>query len=155
MPNRTALARTACAAPLFLWIVALAIALPARAQPVAIAFEGDPEPGGSGGTFFQLGPPVVNDAGVVAFRSTISSGSANQGIYRDAGGGVAAIALQGALAPDTGGGIFTSFGDPAINASGDVVFTATVGGGSANAGIWQSTPAGLLTIVTTQVSAPG
>lgn len=135
--------------------LALLVAAPAMAQSVAIAFEGDPEPGGSGGTYSGLRAPVVNDSGVVAFRATISSGNAFEGVYRDAGSGVAAIALTGDLAPDTSGGTFTSFGNPAINASGDVVFNATVGGGSANAGIWQMTPAGLLTIVTTGVSAPG
>ncbi|MCR9095413.1 MAG: hypothetical protein NXI30_14425 [bacterium] len=136
-------------------LAAISLAAPAGAQSVAIAFEGDPEPGGSGGTYSALRAPVVNDSGVVAFRSSIASGSATSGVYRDAASGVAAIALTGDLAPDTGGGTFTSFGDPAINASGDVVFNATVGGGTANAGIWQSTPAGLLTIVTTQVAAPG
>ena len=90
-------------------LAAISLAAPAGAQSVAIAFEGDPEPGGSGGTYSALRAPVVNDSGVVAFRSSIASGSATSGVYRDAGSGVAAIALTGDLAPDTGGGTFTSF----------------------------------------------
>ena len=60
-------------------LAAISLAAPAGAQSVAIAFEGDPEPGGSGGTYSALRAPVVNDSGVVAFRSSIASGSATSG----------------------------------------------------------------------------
>jgi hypothetical protein len=102
----------------------------------AIVLSGDPAPGG--GTLAQLsiGPNSMNANGDIAFRA------ATTGIYvADSSGGVAAIARVGDSAPGTGGGTFSSFtpcSEPAINSTGDVVFTGDVTGGTTARGLFIS-----------------
>ena len=63
-----------------------------------------------------------------------------------AGAQALAIALDGELAPGTGGGDYTAFGVPSINESGDVAFRAKFvgGGGPADDGIFLREPSGAL-----------
>ncbi|MDQ2696982.1 MAG: hypothetical protein M3Z21_16715 [Pseudomonadota bacterium] len=64
---------------------------------------------------FGFGAPVLNDSGLVAFNAALSDGT--QGIFRWAGGPLAAIALENG---------FRRFGDPSINAAGQVGFEASL-----------------------------
>lgn len=77
----------------------------------------------------------VNASGEVVFRSTLTGGSAAQGIFRGpALGPFDTIALLGDAAPS--GGTLSDFGWPSQNASGDVAFRADTSGGSAAGGIY-------------------
>jgi hypothetical protein len=130
---------------------------PALAQ-VVIALEGEVAPGTGGGTFDIFSPrPVINDLGHVAFGAFLSGGTASRGVFLDAGNGLVAVALIGDVAPGTGGGTFTSVGDPALNAEGDLAFSAGVLGGTGGGGgalFFHS--GGLLSVIaTTQQMAPG
>ncbi|MFQ5741172.1 MAG: choice-of-anchor tandem repeat NxxGxxAF-containing protein [Acidobacteriota bacterium] len=79
----------------------------------------DSAPGG--GSFTVLRDPSLNDAGAVAFRGTLDS--TIQGIFlRSSTGQLTAVALAGDQA--SGGGQFASFGIPAMNDLGVIVFTA-------------------------------
>lgn len=114
------------AAGCLLWIVPGL----ARAQtPDLIVLAGDPVPGVAGEFFDSLGPPVINDAGQIAFAGTFDSGG-GEGIFLESGGLVSELALRGDTAPGTSGGTFVGFSDPAINDAGDVAFVASVVGGT-------------------------
>ena len=108
-----------------------------------IVREGDSAPD-SNGAFGFTAPPVLNDAGQVAFRgglSGTSGGSSDQnGIFLSSGGTVIQVARGGEAAPD-GNGTIRFFEDPTLNATGQVAFTSfnmigTSGGTSDNAGIF-------------------
>ncbi len=106
----------------------------AHAQ-VVIALEGEAAPGTGGGSFqFFSEQPVINDLGHVAFESSISGGTSAYGVFLDAGHGLVAVAVAGQVAPGTGGGTFGIVGEPALNASGDLVFAATVSNSTAGVG---------------------
>jgi len=75
----------------------------------------------------------------IAYLTGTSDGSTN-GIFRGDGSTTVSIAREKVSAPGSGGGTFSSFGDPALNASGQAAFyaglTGTVGGATDNAGIF-------------------
>ena len=112
-------------ATLLLLLVSLA---PCRAQAqIVIARQGDVAPGTGGGTFSSFTPiPAINDRGHVAFQSILTGGTASDGVFLDPGSGVVAVAIAGDVAPDSGGGTFFSFGPPALNSQGELVFSAVV-----------------------------
>jgi hypothetical protein len=87
-------------------------------------------PGQSGLAKFSMidGSPSMNDTAVVAFRGSYSSGTGNQGIYHGDGVGPLQLVVDNSGAfnvPGQPGASFSAFGAPAVNASGDVFFTAT------------------------------
>ena len=95
------------------------------------AREGDLIPG----TPVMLGEPdspVVNRYQVVAFTSTITGpavdSSNDRGVFIASGHGLRLIAREGAVAPGTGGALFTSFDEPSINEHGQLAFLATLSG---------------------------
>ena len=104
----------------------------------AIALQGQNAPGTGTGTFDVLERPVLNDAGQVAFTSTMGGGSASQGVFRSTSGGNAltALALQGQSAPGSGTGSFSSFSSPLLAGNGLAAFAATISGANAGQGLF-------------------
>lgn len=93
-------------------------------------------PGGVG----NYGSPTstsCNNAGQVAFTTTLSSGTATAGIFAGAPGSVQAVALQGAAAPGGSGATFLSFSNANINGAGQVSFGAAFTGSSTTAALYQ------------------
>lgn len=137
-------------------VIGLAICLPSLASAdVAIALTGDPAPGSGGGTFSGFFQPDLNDAGQVTFRATLTGGTASQGLFIDPGTGLLAIAVAGDLAPDSGGATFSTFGEPVINNSNFVAFSASLSGGTATWGLYSYFGGSITTIATNQTIAPG
>ncbi len=95
----------------------------------AIAVQGQSRPGTGTGMFSTLLDPAINAGGTVAFHANVVGGSASEGIFRNDGGSLTAIALQGQTAPGPVAGTFTSLSSgPSLNDSGTVAFFAAVGG---------------------------
>lgn len=104
----------------------------------AVALPGETAPGTGGGTYASFGPfPAVGGLAAVAFRADVIGGSVGSGVFVGSGGADVPVALAGETAPGTGGGTYSAF-DPhlSMNAAGDVVFVASVAGGSASAGVF-------------------
>ena len=81
------------------------------------------------GNFTAFSDPALSNSGIVAFRGGVSSGG--QGIYTGTGGALQTIALTGQAAPGLGG-VFSTFGRPAVNEIGTTAFlgnTASSGSG--------------------------
>ena len=85
-------------------------------ETVAIARDDIGAP--TGGSFTLLGAPVINNRGEVAFFAEMSGGVADFGIFRGDGGDLTPVFVANQVAP--GGGTFTDFGEPVINAHGQV-----------------------------------
>ena len=102
----------------------------------------------------SLGPsPSSNGSGDVAFQANgILGEEFFPGIFVDSGGTDTLVALRGDTAPGTGGGTYFSFVFPRINASGDVVFSATFTGGS---GVFLAAGGALTAILDLADSVPG
>lgn len=120
-----------------------AIVLATGTELIEIVRQGSPAPGG--GTFVNFRPnsvvtltdPAVslNDSGAIAFGAQItpSTGRVVDGLYVFDGGVMSRIAIKDQTSPD-GNGTFDFFGQPAINAQGDVVFKATLNSASPGTG---------------------
>jgi len=123
-------------------------------QIAPIALEGDAAPGGAGDSFFGfLGRVGVNAAGRVVFSALLDASNGPSGVFLHEPGGLRAVALTGEPAP--GGGTFSNFAnDTWIDASGDVVFSASVVG-AANAGIFQDSDGSLRAVARAGQPAPG
>lgn len=95
----------------------------------AVALVGDPAPAPLTGTYVFVGQGGMdlNDAGELVFAGRIGSPTRDV-LLRELGGTVSVIAVQGDPAP--GGGDYTGFGGPTINAAGDVAFSAITSTGS-------------------------
>ncbi len=102
-----------------------------------LALAGDPAPDTGGGTFVDFLFPDQNANGDVAFLSNVTGGAATGGVFRIVGGVVDAIAVDGGVAPGTGGGTYATITSIApINQAGDVAFSATLTGGVVDAGVF-------------------
>jgi formylglycine-generating enzyme required for sulfatase activity len=106
-------------------------------------------PGQSDPAKFSLidGFPSMNDTGSVAFRATYVNGTGNPGIYRGTGIGPPVLVLDNSGAfpvPGQPGASFQDFGFPALNATGDIVFSATH---SAGFGIYRASTGSLSVIL--------
>ena len=127
--------------------------LEVAAQPVKIApvvVTGQPATGaGSEATFETFSPPVINNAGRVAFHARLARGGSisemnDEGIWSGAAGSLSLIAQQGGTAK--GKTPFAGFkvpreGDtiiPGLTDSGRVIFLASLG--EEQNGIWLSQP---------------
>src|SRR5262249_33222484 len=108
-----------------------------------IARRGQASPDGNGSilSFDLNGEDVVpvNDAGQTAFKATLTAtaqGTAdNLAVFRGDGGALLKIARKGQASPD-GDGVFATFEPPALNASGQVAFHATLSGTAHTQGIY-------------------
>jgi len=78
----------------------------------------------TGGSFISFRDPVINDFGQVAFEAEMTGGTADFGIFRGEGGNLLPIFVANQIAP--GGGAFTDFGNPVINAHGQVAAVASL-----------------------------
>ncbi|HEY6243968.1 MAG TPA: choice-of-anchor tandem repeat NxxGxxAF-containing protein [Pyrinomonadaceae bacterium] len=85
-------------------------------ETVAIARDDIAPP--TGGTFTALFNPVMNDHGQVAFKSEMTGGSADNGIFRGEGGELTPVFVTNQKVP--GGAIIQDVGTPAINSHGQV-----------------------------------
>jgi hypothetical protein len=103
----------------------------------ALALVGEPAPGTGGGSFADFLYPVVNDAGSVLFLSNVSGATPGGGIFLHVAGALQAVAVEGDVAPGSGGATYAVVpGLPDLNAGGDVVFASALLGGSASAGVF-------------------
>lgn len=93
--------------------------------------------------------PSLNDSGQVVFAAR-SFESGERAVYFASGGTLTPVALTG---PAPGGGTFTNFGTPSINAEGHVAFDASIDSGLEQ-GIYKWEGAELSEIVRTGTSAP-
>jgi len=101
-----------------------------------VARHGEPAPGAGPGVVFSfLAPPVLNDAGQVAFRSEIAGpgidASNGTGIWSQAGGSLALAILAGTPAPGQAPGVlFADIGSDNIsmNDAGQIGFVADLAG---------------------------
>ena len=85
-------------------------------ETVAIARDDIAPP--TGGTFTALFNPFINDRGQVAFKSEMTGGSADNGIFRGEGGELTPVFVTNQTVP--GGAIIQDVGTPAINSHGQV-----------------------------------
>ena len=103
----------------------------------AIALSGAAAPEVAGGTLAQFEQPALNDAGDVAFLAAIRRGrEAQEAIYVLRGGRLKKLVGSGDPVP--GGGIFASFGNPALNNKGEVAFAAIIEQGPILGGVFAS-----------------
>jgi hypothetical protein len=103
----------------------------------ALALVGEPAPDTGGGSFADFLYPVVNDAGSVLFLSNVSGATAGGGIFLHVAGALQAVAVEGDVAPGSGGATYAVVpGLPDLNAGGDVVFASALLGGSVSAGVF-------------------
>ncbi len=126
-----------------------------------VAREGDTAPG-TAGVFdlfnyqFEAYPvPVMNAAGEVVFSGHYTGG---RGIWRWSGGVLELVALTNSNAPGTGA-LFEYLFDPWMNASGQVVFKASLMGDGVdftnNSGVWTGVPGDVEMVVRKGDPAPG
>jgi len=73
-----------------------------------------------GGTFIFFAGPVINSQGQVAYFAGMTGGSGDFGIFRGDDDGETNTTIFAANQPAPGGGTFVDFGDPVINARGQV-----------------------------------
>ncbi len=117
----------------------------------AAAIEGGTAPGG--GTYSSLSnTPTLNGSGHVAFTAGVSGGSSTGGLFAGAVGEIQAVVLLGATTPS--GGTFSGFGNPVLNASGQVAFLAGITGGPSRQGLFAGAPGALQTVALTGAAAP-
>ena len=95
-----------------------------------VAFKGDPAPGTGGGTFSDLFPFGIDDAGSVFFTAYVSGGTGLSGSFRAAGGVVTPLVLMGDVAPGTGGLTFWALAANSINGLGEIAFSVYLSDGS-------------------------
>lgn len=107
----------------------------------------------AGGNFATMYEPALNDAGQVAFTSTLTGGSSTEGMFSGLPGTLQTVALMGAAAP--GGGNYVGFTNPAIlNGPGQVAYKAYVSGALNAQGIFAGKPGSIQSVARRNGSAP-
>jgi autotransporter-associated beta strand protein len=104
----------------------------------------------TGGTYSNLGAPVMNNLGVTAFSGLSSNNG--YGLFTSSGSSVVTIATTSQAAPELGGNFTTLTLNPALNDSGTVAFQGANGTAQ---GIYTGNGGALTTIASTARSAPG
>jgi len=122
------------------------------AGETSIVLKGDPTP--AGGTYDMFRYPGGSHSEHVIFVADIAAGPPDVGIFRYQGTAGSSIALSGDTAPGTDEGTFTDFHYPAANASGDVVFLASVDGSVPLAGIFVDLDGDLRPVAIENAPAP-
>ena len=120
---------------------------------VRIARRGDPVPGGNGTLADIFAPPIMNEAGQVAFKADIegSGSSFDAGIFRSDGTTIVRIVRAGN--PRPGGDTFTHrVQHPALNDHGQVAFSQ---GGATTQGIYLGDGSKIMEIVEPGDALPG
>ena len=88
----------------------------------------------TGGSFTSLLSLDMNDRGQVAFKSEMTAGSADHGIFRGEGGHLTPVFVTNQIAP--GGATFEDCGSPAINAHGQVMASCSLTNSASRAGLF-------------------
>ena len=122
-------------------------------QPIAVQGQTAPQTGGS--TFAIFLDPIINSAGDVAFRASLTGGgsaSSPDGIWVHADGSSHGVALKSTHAPGLASGVnFSGFNEPTLNGLGQVAFTATLSGPGVNSsndvGLFATDVLGKLTLL--------
>ena len=138
-----------------------------------LAREGDPAPDAGGAEFSGfVDNPALNTDGDVAFRAFLRTGDTGPAVTNDnqeaifgptPSGGFGILAREDAPAPDADGAEFSNFSSPALNAAGDVAFSAVLRTGdtgptvtSNNEALFGPTPSGGLGLLArADAPAPG
>ena len=138
-------------------ILALGCDFAAAGQTIELVLlGGTPAPSTGGRNYLSLGYPDVNDAGEVAFFSTLSGSTISAGIFRHSGASGALVALRGQPAPASGGGTYLDLASgPEIDGSGRVYFSSTISGGSTTQGLFENDHGTNSAIALLGGSAPG
>ncbi len=125
---------------------------------VASAHSGASAPVGTTGVLTQFGTPAISDKRELAARVTVTAGKAKQSaIYIENGAGAGRIvAIQGG-ASGVASGVFKSFYDPLISASGKVAFGAKLSGvkGGEDEGVWTDLFGSLTAVLREGQNVPG
>jgi hypothetical protein len=129
-----------------------AIVFRAAGGPLSvIAVEDGPAPDAIGGTYTGFGGPALNSHGDAVFFAGIDSGSSPRAIVVVSQGASRVVAARGDPAPRTDGGSFVEFDDHAtIDDTGNVLFRASINGGSVTHGVFVHSAGGL-----TALALPG
>ena len=88
----------------------------------------------TGGKFTALLTLDMNNRGQVAFKSEMTGGSADNGVFRGEGGRLTPIFVTNQIAP--GGATFQDFSIPEINEQGQVATIGLLTNGASNAGMF-------------------
>ena len=131
--------------------------LQSRAQMRAVVLQGDPAPGVAAATFTSFptssGHPVCDAVGHVAFAALTSAGPG--GLWTDASGALALLALGGASVPwYPGTGTLNSVGQPILSDNGLVALSGTALTPAALNGLWIAGGGGVSLAAGTGVPAP-
>jgi hypothetical protein len=103
----------------------------------AVALSGATPPDAAGGTLAEFEPPVLSNAGDVAFLASLRRGrETGEAIYLWRRGQLSKLVASGDRAP--GGGNYASFGNPALNSRGAVAFGALIEQGPILGGVFLS-----------------
>jgi hypothetical protein len=117
-----------------------------------VAREGDVAPGTGGSVFASFGGSRLNNAGEVAFRTTLEgAGGDGQAIFSVG----TLVARRGDAVPGGGGAVFSSFTPPVLNDAGQVVFRAGLSGPGVTAANDRALLAGGAIVARTGDEAPG
>jgi hypothetical protein len=120
---------------------------------VAAALSGAAAPDAPQATLAGFEQPVLNEAGDVAFLVATRRGrEAGEAIYLWRKGQLSKLVASGDRAP--GGGIFSNFGNPALNNKGEVAFGALIKQGSSPGGIFVSSGTQIHSILAAGAPAP-
>src|SRR5262249_52922234 len=120
---------------------------------VAPALSGASAPDTPQATLAAFQQPIINEAGDIAFLVTTRRGrEAGEAIYLWHKGQLSKLVASGDRAP--GGGIFSNFGNPALNNRGEVAFGALIKQGSILGGIFLSSSAQIRTVLAAGSPAP-
>jgi hypothetical protein len=114
-----------------------------------IVVSGDASPV-DGWLFHAVGPSAVADGGRVLFRAHIRTSpelNGLDGIFLAQAGEIEIVALEGDVAPGTGGQSFLTFTAPDVNAAGDLAFRANFGGSVSSDGLFARAAGGALRLV--------
>lgn len=124
----------------------------------AVVVDGQAAPGVPGGVFESFGGADRNEAGDVAFRSTVRVGDTPvRGIFLADEGGPTLLVREGDPAPGTGGAGFVDlFDDLQTDDAGEVVFVASYRPSPTNdKGVFVASPTGVRAVALEGDPAPG
>ncbi len=126
------------------------VGTPGAVQPLALA--NTPAPAG-GGTYSQIAGLTLNAAGQSAFPAFLTGGPATSGMFVGAPGTIQAAAFQGVAAPG-GGGNYSGFHNPTLNATGQLAFFAFLTGGPSGHGLFAGGPGSVQAVALLNTPAP-
>lgn len=106
----------------------------------ALVLQGDVLPGTGGGTadWLDFSRIDMNAAGTVAFVADVVGASVVRGVFTISAGVITPVALNGDVAPGSGGAVFDFLRrNVAIDEAGEVAYRSDLSGGSASQGLFR------------------